>query len=86
VTKTWTITEVDLYMLIQLRIHMTITLKEHMIYMGFLSGVRVVRSLVLCVVFCISFFPFVGFLWHFIVCPSRIYGTGCSFLVFSNLS
>jgi len=39
-----------------------------------LSGVPVTRSLVLCVIFCISLFVPLSFFCHWAVCPSLIYG------------
>ena len=51
-----------------------LTLPEHMISLPVFSGIRVIRSLILCLCFvdyCLSFYPFS--FDHCVVCPS-IYG------------
>ena len=49
------------------------TFQEHLNSLPVFSGVRVIRSLVLCVIFCRSLFVLFSFR-HCIVCPSSIYG------------
>ena len=54
-----------------------LNLPEHLSLPPVFSGVRVTRSLVLCVCFvdrCLSFCPFSFGHWHCVVCFSSIYG------------
>ena len=50
-------------------------LQEHLISLPVLNGVRATRSLVLCVMFCKSFFVLLSFFFFVVVvCPFSIYG------------
>jgi len=60
---------------------------EHLSSPPVFSGVRVTRSLVLCVCFVDRCLPFCPFSFgHYVICPSSIYGFWFTLLVSSNSS